>query len=269
MKKERYNIPMHKPSSAFIDAYNSMGAHFNGLRNTMPESFTFLRMQPVPPLIDHLSFKIGNQIFFVYLDPMDESVEPVSNIDAMIDFAEDANAIPCLMPMKKVGLSWEPALSGWCLIDARTGKSVSPPHLVTGELIEMSDWELHDFAVQVVRNSLAEQEGIDVTSYCSNPGIDPSLWFVDSETGEEGYVVVRSARYPNLEAPPPEDPDSIIEHCAFRTRNAFFASVGAANNEDPFDPDARANGNFLPLYRGGGMAVRYKGLVPLATTAWQ
>ena len=269
MKKERYDITMRQPCSEFIDAYNAMGRHFNEVRKSMPESLSFLRTQPVPPMIDHLSFKLGNQIFFVYLDPMDDSVEPVSNLDAMIEFAEDSMAIPCLMPMRRARIGWEPATSGWGLIDARTGKPVNPPDLVTGELIEMSDWELHDFAVQVVRNSLAEQEGIDVTSYCSNPGIDPSLWFVDSETGEEGYVVVRSARYPNLEAAPPEDPDSIIEHCAFRTRNAFFASVGAANNEDPFDPDALANGNFLPLYRGGGMAVRYKGLVPLATTAWQ
>jgi len=269
MKKERYDIPMRKPCPQFIEAYNAMGSHFNLFRSTMPESFSFLRMLPVPPLIDHLSFKIGNQIFFVYLDPMDESVEPVSNIDTMIDFAVDARAIPCLMPMKKMRLGWEPALSGWGLIDARTGKPVNPADVVTGELIEMSDWELHDFAVQVVRNSLGEQEGINTTSYCSNPGIDPSIWFLDSETGEEGYVVVRSARYPNLEAAPPEDPESIIEHCAFRTRNAFFASVGAANNEDPFDPDALANGNFLPLYRGGGMVVRYQGLVPLFQTNWQ
>ena len=37
---------------------------------SMPESLSFLRTQPVPPMIDHLSFKLGNQIF-VYMDPMD------------------------------------------------------------------------------------------------------------------------------------------------------------------------------------------------------
>lgn len=267
MKTERYNIPMREPCSEFIDAYNSMGRHFNELRKSMPESLSFLRTQPVPPMIDHLSFKIGNQIFFVYMDPMDDSVEPVSNLDAMIEFAEDVTAIPCLMPMRRAGIGWEPATSGWGLIDARTGKPVDPPDLVTDELIEMSDWELHDFAVQVVRNSLTEEEGVEVTSYCSNPGIDPSVWFRNIETGEEGYVVVRGARYPNLEAPPLEDPESLIEHCAFRTRNAFFASVGAANNEDPFDPDAQDNGNFLPLYRGGGMLIRFQGLVPLMQTS--
>ena len=269
MKKERYDIPMRQPCSEFIDAYNAMVRHFNEVRKSMPESLSFLRTQPVPPMIDHLSFKLGNQIFFVYLDPMDGSVEPVSNLDAMIEFAEDSMAIPCLMPMRRARIGWEPATSGWGLIDARTGKPVDPPDLVTDELIEMSDWELHDFAVQVVRNTLTEEEGVEVTSYCSNPGIDPSVWFRNIETGEEGYVVVRGARYPNLEAPPPEDPESLIEHCAFRTRNAFFASVGAANNEDPFDPDAHDNGNFLPLYRGGGMLVRYEGLVPLASTGYQ
>ena len=117
-----------------------------------------------------------------------------------------------------------------------------------------------------MRNTLTEEEGVEVTSYCSNLGIDP-LSVPNIGTGEEGYVVVRAARYPNLEAPPPEDPESLIEHCAFRTRNVFFASVGAANNEDPFDPDAQDNGNFLPLYRGGGILIRFKELVPLMQTS--
>ena len=53
----------------------------------------------------------------------------------------------------------------------------------------------------------------------------------------------------------------------FRSRNAFFASNGAADNEDPFDPDAHDNGNFLPLYRGGGMLIRFQGLVRLLRTS--
>ena len=266
MKKERYEIPMRKPCPEFIDAYNAMGDHFNRFRRTMPESFSFLRMLPVPPMIDHLSFKIGNQIFFIYMDPLDNEVRPVSNLEAMIEFAEEAKAIPCLMPMERTNLGWKPAIPDWGLVDARTGRSIHPPDLVTDELIEMSDWEFHDFAVQVVRETLLEREEVDITSYCSNPGIDPSVWFRDRETGEEGYVVVRAARYPNIEAAPPEDPEGLIEHCAFRTRNAFFASVGAANSEDPFDPNPLENGNFLPLYRGGGKLVRFEGLVPLTQT---
>ena len=106
---------MRKPCPEFIDAYNAMGDHFNRFRRTMPESFSFLRMLPVPPMIDHLSFKIGNQIFFIYMDPLDNEVRPVSNLEAMIEFAEEAKAIPCLMPMERTNLGWKPAMPNWGL----------------------------------------------------------------------------------------------------------------------------------------------------------
>ena len=269
MAAKRFEIPIRKPCQEFIDAYNAMGEHLNIYRAQMPESFGYLRTEPIPPLLDHLSFKLGNQIFFVYLDLLDASIEPVSNLDAMIDFAKKANAVPCVMQMVRHGIGWQPVNSGWGLVDARNGKPLDPAELVTDELFEMSDWELHDFAVQVVRNWLTEIEGVNVTSYCSNPGLDPSIWFTDMESQEESYVVVRSVRHPELEASPPDDPDGLIEFCAFRTRKAFFASVGVANGDDPFDPNAIANGNYLPLYRGGGMKVRYQGLVPLQQTGKQ
>ncbi len=68
-------------------------------------------------------------------------------------------------------------------------------------------------------------------------------------------------------AEPVSNLDAMIEHYVFRSRNACFASNGAADNEDPFDPDAHDNGNFLPLYRGGGMLIRFQGLVRLLRTS--
>jgi hypothetical protein len=60
------------------------------------------------------------------------------------------------MPMKRKfpGGNWTPAPPGWGLIDARTKTPINPVAPVTGEKIEMIPWELHDFAVQVVRDRL-------------------------------------------------------------------------------------------------------------------
>ena len=39
-----------------------------------------------------------------------------------------------------------------------------------------------------------------------------------------------------------------------------FASVGVASADDPFDPNAIRNGNFVPLFRGYEMHISYEGL---------
>jgi hypothetical protein len=39
-----------------------------------------------------------------------------------------------------------------------------------------------------------------------------------------------------------------------------FASVAVASADDPFDPGAKSNGNYVPLFRGVGMHIRYEGL---------
>ena len=148
------------------------------------------------------------------------------------------------------------------MIDAGTGKPLDPPDLVTDELIEMSDWELHDFAVQVVRNTLTEEEEelrLRVTVRIT----DRSLCLVRNlGTGEEGYVVVRGARYPNLEAPPPEDPESLIEHCAFRHVMRFSLQLEPLTMRIRSILMLRIMGIFCRYIVAVSMPIRFQGLVP-------
>ena len=58
----------------------------------------------------------------------------------------------------------------------------------------MTAWELHDFAVQVVKGQL-EKEGYELMSSQGNPGVDPAIWFVGDSKGPE-WIVVRAERYP-------------------------------------------------------------------------
>ena len=61
------------------------------------------------------------------------------------------------MPMRRVGADWEPEEPGWGLLDARSHQPINPPALISDEKIVMTDWELQDLAVQVVRDQLAQE----------------------------------------------------------------------------------------------------------------
>jgi hypothetical protein len=67
---------------------------------------------------------------------------------------------------------------------APAGRPVDPRALVTDERIEMTDWELHDMAVQVVREHL-QQQGFELMSWQGNPEVDPSIWFI-GKSGRNG-----------------------------------------------------------------------------------
>jgi len=127
--------------------------------------------------------------------------------------------------------------------------------MVSDELIEMFEWELHDFAIQIVKTYLTKQ-GKDVFFAHSSLHIDPSIWFEESESAY--WVVVRTAKYPDKEAMLPPNINEIAQDCAHMGKVGYFASVSLVNSADPFEPDA--NGNYLSLYRGNGMFVRFEGL---------
>jgi hypothetical protein len=151
---------------------------------------------------------------------------------------------------------WVPQAAGWGLLDARTGNTVNPIDLVGDARIEMTDWEVHDFAVQVVRKHL-EKSGKKLMSWTGHPGVDPSVWFVGASGPE--WIVVRAVRYPKSNAIPPADWPQIAASCARLGKVGHFASVSVANADDAFDPSGTVPA--LPLWRGHAMFVRFEGLV--------
>jgi hypothetical protein len=177
--------------------------------------------------------------------------------DLFLEVSHEAHATPCRMPMTERLIDYEPAFPGWGLIHAETQQPVNPADMVSNELIEMSDWELHDFAIQIVKAKLTE-EGKHVFSAQSSRKIDPSIWFEDN--GARYWVVVREVRRPEEHAAMPTNIDGISASFSGKAQGGYFASVKVANHDDPFDPDASSNGNFLPLYRGHGLMVGFKGL---------
>jgi hypothetical protein len=119
----------------------------------------------------------------------------------------------------------------------------------------MTDWELHDLAVQAVRGEL-QKDGKKLMSWSGDPRVDPAIWLV-GDAGPE-WVVVRAARYSAKENLP-ANWKQIAEHCAKLGKEGTFLSISVASSHDAFDPGGAVPPE--PLWRGHMMSVRFEELV--------
>lgn len=246
-----YEIKQGELPKDFHLAWRAAGRH---IQQTGQEGVQWLRANLNPPVAEHLSFRLGNQLFFVYVDT--DSLPFTGKCrDLFLNVSREATATPCVLKMERSRATFVPVYAGWGLRDAVTGLVVNPADMVSDELIPMSDWELHDFAIQIVRTHLEKEEKKKVFSSQSSRHIDPSIWFQDSRG--PCWVVVRADRYPKQEAMRPGNLEDIKRSCARLSGVGFFASVTVASADDPFDSTISAP---VPLYRGHGMIVRFEGL---------
>jgi hypothetical protein len=248
-----YKIEQGELPQSFIEAWQYAGQHIQKMGQ---KQVNWLRATLNQPIAEHLSFRFGNQLFFIYVET--DVLPFVGNRQSLfLNVAREANAIPCLLKMVRKAGSYQPSLPAWGLINAETGQTVNPPSMVTNKPIVMSDWELHDFAIQVIRLYL-EKQGKKVFSAQSSLHIDPSIWFESDNIPH--YVVVRADRYPKQKAQRPTNLADIKQSCAAMSQSGFFASVTVANADDPFDPSGKI---ITPLYRGQAMIVNFERLEPL------
>lgn len=250
-----YEIEMHEMTNAFLPCWKAAGVHLSKQADGGLQ--TWLRAHPYPPFLEHLSFRLGNQLFFVRVEDVDGKVNGPGNPQGHVTAARDANGIACIMPMKRKFLSgdWVADAAGWGLLDASTGKPISPVELVSDQKIEMTPWEVHDMAVQIVRDYLAN-EGFELMSWQGNPGVDPSIWFIGETKGPE-WVVVRSAVFPASRSARPDSWRAIATKCAKISRTGHFASVAIVSADQPL---ASLDEQPVPLWRGHAMHVRFTGL---------
>jgi hypothetical protein len=248
-----YPIEMHQPSEEFARCWQAAGRHIQVKAQT--PLHTWLKADLNPPFLEHLSFRLGNQLFFIRIEDVDATLKVPDTLKGLLHIAESCNGHPCLMPMRYRGGAWEADAADWGLVDARTGTGVNPPALISNEGVLMTDWEVQDFAVQVVRDHI-QTAGGKLMSWQGNPAIDPSIWFV-RDSGPE-WVIVRFVRYPESGAVPPANWPEVAARCAHMGKVGHFASVAVASADDPFDPTGRAPPD--PLWRGHGMVVRFDGL---------
>ncbi len=250
-----YEIEMHEMSEAFFPCWKAAGIHLSNQVDGGIQSW--LRAHPYPPFLEHLSFRLGNQLFFVRVEDVDGKVPGPGNPRGLGTIARNANGRACILPMKKklFGGAWVADMPGWGLLDAETRKAIDPVALVTDQKIEMTQVEVHDMAVQVVRDYLQNQS-FKLMSWHGNPEVDPSIWFI-GETKRPEWVVVRSAKFPTQIAARPSNWQEIAAGCAKMSTTGHFASVAAVSADQPFKSGDEPP---VPLWRGHGMHARFTGL---------
>ena len=213
-----YQIHNPEMPPGFVEAWRAAGKHLQAVLGT---KINWLNPSPFNIMGSHLTFMLGNQLFFVFVEI---EARPFSTMEKMFTrCASRARARACIMPMEPRGASFQPSFPGTGLIDASTRTPVDPVGMVTDEPIEMSDWEILDFGVQVVAHEL-EKEGKAIRNIQSHPDIDPSIWF--EENGEASCVIVRSVRYPAAAALQPGSARDLARTMDARNIKCWFASVG-------------------------------------------
>ena len=246
MSESDYEINMHEASDEFRRCWATAGNHL--LSQVEKNQLNIYRTDLTPPIREHHVFRLGNQLFTIYLEDIDEQLITPASLEGVIFGSTSMNATPCIMKMQRdISGHWQVMGPRWGLIHAQTRKEIFPPEMVTEEKIEISDWELKDFAIQRITEQL-RAKGCQLVSHCSDPDINPSIWFVD-KNNKFSYAIIKVVRYPELEASPPNNIASIAESLSHESMNGFFYSVGVANHLDAFAPDEIEP---MKLWRGDG-----------------
>jgi hypothetical protein len=152
-----HTIETHEMTPEFLKCWQAAGIHID--RQVQGGIQSWLKVTPYPPFLEHLSFRLGNQVFFVRVEDVDRQINGPGSLNGLHMIAKGWAGQACILPMKRELLGdWRTVHTGWGLLDANTGKPINPIELVSDEKIEMTQWEIQDFAVQVVRSQI-EKEG--------------------------------------------------------------------------------------------------------------
>ncbi len=253
-----YEIPNPPLDRDFVEAFKVAGMHIQSMAKRCGVQITWLRAVPYGPSIEHLSFFCKNQVYFVQaLDNSGEKIFPGGSEQGMRRIAKAWGGVACWMPLRraaKKGLPpWQPVIPNWGLISVDDEELVDPVEMGLAEPPVATDWELHDFAVQFVREKLQEG-GVDVLSWNSDPDVMPSIW-ISGNDGPE-WVVVGECREPETDVKKPEGLREQLRQLREQGCRGWWAPVVfRALTKKPGRPEL--------IYRGEGADADFAGLQPL------
>lgn len=198
-----------------------------------------------PPVAEHLSFYVGNQLYCVQVEDAAGEVQGPPSSQLMLP-ARELNGYACRLKMQRAHAEapWTPVHPGWGLVDARSGLRIDPPSLVTEQPIELTPREVRRFAVVAVCQKL-EAEGCTIKYWHDLPDHQPTIWF-DRPDGSEAWVVVGHAIFPYQHAARPWRWLEVSVELLKRAPGAFVS----VRLESPEQPCERLDEPVRPLRRG-------------------
>jgi hypothetical protein len=217
-KKELYLIDRPEESKEYMHAWMVTGKQLQSLFNQYNRSiedphtgYCWLRTEVISPTFDSMNFRYKNRTFSILIDLISKELRP--NIDAQkkqhhgygaymktalishtpkkarelqINICEANDMIPCIFPIQIDDMT--PLSTGWNLYDTRTDEKIIPMEIADDTPRPISEWELHNFGISIVRNYLRDQ-GHHLLSFTDAPGITPHIWFED-DNGNKNWVQV-------------------------------------------------------------------------------
>ncbi len=123
--------------------------------------------------------------------------------------------------------------------------------MVKGEVL--TDEELHFLGIKVVFKSLTD-DGYKVLQVRKESDINPQI--LATKEGVRYFIVVRTARYPDMGILTPEVAARVLMHAKKNNATCKFAGIGIANGNEDSDV-----GMSQPV-KDGEYFINYKGLLP-------
>lgn len=161
MKNEVYSVFEFQPDINFRECYLVAKKH---LEIKSDGGLVWQKAWPTPPFLEHLSFCLGNQKFFIRLYDVDRQLECPPNEDGTIIAAEQFNGVACYLPMQKKNDTWKVVGEGWGLHSHANrapnfpiDPEVNPTDLITDERILLNDAEFHERAVSCYLEMLMDK----------------------------------------------------------------------------------------------------------------
>lgn len=203
-QKPLYSIDRPQESELFLNARNVMGRF---IQKKMYENggfdsgFSWLRKELTSPSFDDMNFSFKNQVFSLLVELKDNgrNILPENRKKIFQEICSQNNLVPCIFPIDVKTLT--PLGKNWNLFHLITNEAINPITMASNEKVLMSEWELNNFAICQVMQSI-NKERMKIHSFCDSPGITPQIWFEDKQ-GKPAWVIVKYALYPT-------SPDKII-----------------------------------------------------------
>jgi len=254
----QYLMDRPEPSELFLEARQMAGGQLQEQFRQFNDSplptrykgFTWIKAELTYPSFDHLTFAFKNSIFSVLVELIDETGSSLTAIqkDRWTEACTVNNLIPCLFKIQcgaiNDGFDLNPMNDVWNLYDMDGNELVDPFELATEDPMEMSDWEIRNFSIQVVRQHIEEQ-GHEVLSFCDLPEVNPQIWFRDLEEKISWIIVQYSTAKDVPKADSWKDFEQTNEQLL--PFDGYFAGVQISSEN-------------ATIFRGEGMFVNFKGL---------
>jgi hypothetical protein len=173
-------------------------------------NYRWIKSEWTYPSFEHFTFAYKNKLFPVFVELIEDgkSLMSENDINSLVVASDKYNLVPCIFKTKIISLKNNklenhssynikndaiyPISNGWNLYDPLTNKDIIPEDLGTNLPTRLSEWELMNFSIQIVRDDI-KKKGWKIFSFCDLPEINPQIWIEDNYN-RRCWVIVRNIK---------------------------------------------------------------------------